>query len=251
MGVIDIDELKNTRWEEKPVAEIAMRRSDVQIVKMAIPQVVPILKMILRAQLIGPKGHAQDKLAERMFNHYLDGDGSDFILTLDDMKYMNSAAKLFNKNAALIDIRMKDKTTPNPVWAIACGKAKAAGIPQDYTGHLHSVWDNGSISTYTVNYSGEVKPTRQLRRLGEIKTTGSSSCVWEGTVDYFDRFDLDPRWDWSLSNQQGRSWRGERRTRMGYILDVGTEFDMKSPKANVLQYETDSSITFSGSIARG
>jgi hypothetical protein len=245
MSLIDV--IKNEKWEIRSRTDIEMQRYTIKLAKISTPLLSRMLTEYMRTELIGPKAHAQDKLAERLFVHYLDEDGSDFMLTLEDMKYMNSAVKLHDMVTPAIDLRVKDTRTklPNPAWGAACTQAEATGIPQNYAGRLLSHIDNGAISAYTVKYSGQVKQTRQFRRSWEPKATGNVACAWEGAVEYYDRFDLDPRWDWSPSNREGRSPGGERRTRIGYILDVGTDFDMISPKANVFQREFDSAITFS------
>jgi hypothetical protein len=226
MSVIDdvIKKLKDTPWEEQSRAAVEAEKIAIKAVKITIPFSSRIMKKFLRDQLAG---HAKDDLARRMFAHYLDDDGEDFILTLDDMKHMNGNGG--------IDLRVKDLNdrTLKPEWTAACAAAKAGGGPQNYSGRLHWGWDNGAIANYTVIYNGTVTAT-------------GGSCVWKGQVEYFDRFDLDPRWGWSPSNPQGRSRGGERRTRIGYILDLGTDYDMKSPKADVTQGEGDTAITFTG-----
>jgi len=224
-----IDALKDVKWEEKSQSEIDAKKLEFAALKISVPLLVPVAKHFLRNELTGPGGHAKDELAKRMFDHYLDEDGKLFVLTLDDMKAMNANG---------IDIRNKDTSTVNPDFAVACSKAKAAGTAQDYSGKLHWVWDNGSIANYTVHYAGQI-------------TAAGGVCKWEGVVDYFDRFDLDPRWGWTPSNPQGRSRGGERRTRIGYILDLGTDYDVKSPKARTWQRETDKAITFDGTIVAG
>ncbi|MGL4550593.1 MAG: hypothetical protein ACRC33_05355 [Gemmataceae bacterium] len=223
MSIIDdvIKKLKDTPWEEQSRAAVEAERITIKGVKIAVPFSVPIMKKFLRDQLAG---HAKDDIAKRMFAHYLDGSGQDFFLTLDDMKSMNNG----------IDLRAKglNDRAAKPEWTAACTAARA-GTPADYSGRLHWGWDNGAIANYSVLYKGTVTATGGV-------------CVWAGQVEFFDRFDLDPRWGWSPSNQQGRSKGGERRTRIGYILDLGTDYDMKSPKADATQGENDSALTFTG-----
>jgi hypothetical protein len=143
------------------------------------------------------------------------------------MKTMNSG-----KFPQPVDIRKIDKFgNDNPRFQTACTNAQSSGMPQDYSGQLGWVYDNGAIANYNVNYSGRVRER-------------SGSFVWEGTVDFADRFDLDPRWTWSATNTQGRSALGERRTRLGYILNLGTDFDIKSAKTRASQESDDKSISF-------
>ncbi len=239
MSVADgiIKRLKEIKWEEKSQSEIDSERGAVRLLKNNVPWIVPELKNMLRNELTGPGGHAGDDLAKRMFNHYLDDSGQDFVLTLEDMKSMNRQDPRMAPQGG-IDIRKKDVDAANPDFVTACLNAISSRSPQDYNGRLLWGWDNGAISTYTINYAGKVTAT-------------GGGCTWKGTVDYFDRFDLDPRWGWSPSNKQGRSRGGERRTRIGYILSLGVDFDMKSPKANVSQKDSDSALTFDGTIVPG
>jgi hypothetical protein len=190
--------------------------------------------------LIQMKPHARDQLAVRMFRHYLNSAGQDFTLTLADMKAMNIPTKSMNGTGAIktpqIDIRNKNEKTVNPDFAAACGRANisASGKGEPYSGKLLWGWDNGAISTYTVNYTGTISSAMAM----------GGFCTWTGTVEFVDRFDMDPIWGWSPQNQGGRVAHGERRTRIGYILNLGTDFDVKSPKAKVSQGENDLCITF-------
>src|SRR5206468_361400 len=111
MGVADgiIPKLKDIQWEEKGRPEIETERAAIAVAKV-VPLVEPILKKFLRDQLVGSGGHAKDELAKRMFNHYLDAFGLVFVLTLDDMKHMNSPAVPGHDG---IDVRMKDMATRN------------------------------------------------------------------------------------------------------------------------------------------
>jgi hypothetical protein len=229
-----IKRLKNVKWEDQWQIEIEGERASLATAKVMQPGLALKLKEMLRNELAGPGGHAGDQLAVRLFNHYLDDSGQTFVLTLDDMKAMSQPAARMSPKG--IDLHNKDDSTVNPDFESAWRTAIATQTPQDYSGSRFCGWDDGAISTYTVKYTGKI-------------TAMDTHCKWAGTVEYFDRFDLDPRWGWSPSNTQGRTAEGERRTRIGYILSVGTDFDIKSPKANAWQKETDATITLDGTIA--
>lgn len=226
-----IKELKETAWEEKSQLTIDSFRLMVAGVKFKSPSARLLMMGFLRQEL---EKHASDDLAKRLFNHYLGGGGKDFTLTLGDMVHMNSDERVRGH----IDIRTTEFGSPNPAFESACTSAKAGRGIQDYSGRLHWIWDNGAISTYTVIYAGRIKLINNV-------------CQWKGGVEFFDRFDLDPRWGWSESNKQGRSRGGERRTRIGYILALGSDFDIKSPQASVVQQETDTEISFDGASSPG
>src|SRR5262249_14780202 len=105
--------------------------------------------------------HARDQLAVRMFNHYLNNAGKDFMLTLADMQAMNTPTKSINGTGNIktpeIDIRNKDENTVNPDFAAACGRANISDSGKEaYSGKLLWGWDNGAISSYTINYSGTI-----------------------------------------------------------------------------------------------
>jgi len=226
------------RWSEAyafPLAGPAFRwqcRNILEFVLIGTPYFLPV-------GLYNQKPHARDQLAVRLFRHYLNGNGKSFVLTLADMKAMNTPTKSLNGTGSIktpqIDIRNKDEKTENPDFTNACRRADISGFGKGvaYNGKLSWGWDNGAISSYTVNYSGTVTS-------GTVK----GDCTWTGTVDFADRFDFDPIWTWSPSNHGWRSANGERRTRIGYILNLGMDFDITSKKANVSQGENDLCITF-------
>jgi hypothetical protein len=205
------------RWECRNILEFVL---------IGTPYFVPI-------GLYNQKPHARDQLAVRLFRHYLNGGGKSFALTLADMKAMNTPTTSMNGTGAIktphIDIRNKDEKTVNPDFAPACRRADiSASGKEAYSGQLSWGWDNGAISTYTINYSGTI-----------TSGTVTGDCTWTGTVEFVDRFDFDPIWTWSPSNHGWRTANGERRTRIGYILNLGMDFDITSPKANASQGEND------------
>ena len=65
MGLDDIiKKLKETKWEEESKATIVGMRGTIAVVKQTTPGtiVTPILREILREQLVGAGGHAKDDL---------------------------------------------------------------------------------------------------------------------------------------------------------------------------------------------
>jgi hypothetical protein len=197
--------------------------------------VTPVLREILREQLIGVGGHAKDDLAVRLFNHYLDKRGADFALTIADIKLMNSPAIPV---PGPIDIRKNSWQDPGIrlEWSKQLALAKSTKTPQDYSGSVLWVWDNGAIANYTVKYVGKVSVSKK----GVVE--------WNGNVVFSDRFDLDPRWNWSPSTPGGRSRRGERRTRIGYMLNLGTDFNIIGPTAEAIQRASAKHLVFSGKV---
>jgi hypothetical protein len=238
VGLDDIiKKLKETKWEEESKATIVGMRGTIAIVKQTTPGniVTPILREILREQLVGAGGHAKDDLAIRLFNHYLDKRGADFALTIVDIKNMNSPAIPV---PGPIDIRKNSWQDPGVrvEWSKQVALAASAKTPQNYSGSVLWAWDNGAIANYTVKYTGKVS----VSKAGVVE--------WLGQVIFFDRFDLDPRWNWSPSTPGGRSRRGERRTRIGYMLNLGTDFDIIGPTAEASQSSSAKHLVFSGKI---
>jgi hypothetical protein len=227
MGALDsiIKKLKNVKWEESSQTEVEAFRLSIAAFKAFNSWAPPIMREFLRKELVS---HAKDKLAMRLFNHYLYSWGGDYTLKHTDMQHMMGNTCSFGH----INLQAISASSPGPKpeWGSACSRAKSSGNPQEYSGSLLWAWDNGAIANYTVRYNGKVH-------------NAGGACLWRGTVNYFDRFDLDPRWGWSPSNPQGRSRGGERRTRIGYMLDLGWDFDIVSPRAKATQGEFDAELT--------
>lgn len=236
---MDIDDivktLKETEWEEESKATILSLRYTIAASKISIlgQIAIPKLKQLLRDQLIGKNGHAKDKLAARLFDHYLYKGGATYQLSMEDMNLMNTR---ISTHIGPIDIRKYSYQSPaiKPEWHAAIAKAKVTKKAQKYSGSLLWVWDNGAIANYTVKYTGSASVSRK----GVVK--------WEGHAQFIDRFDMDPRWNWSESTPGGRSRGGERRTRIGYMLNLGDDFDIRSMNASAIQLASVKYIEFRG-----
>lgn len=238
MGLDEIvKKIKETKWEKESKATIVLMRSTITVLKQTMPGaiVTPVLREVLRDQLVGVGGHAKDGLAIRLFNHYLDKRGADFALTIVDIKWMNDLAIPV---PGPIDIRKNSWQDPGVriEWTKQLRLAKSTNTPQVYSGSVLWAWDNGAIANYTVKYVGNVS----VSKAGVVE--------WSGHVEFSDRFDLDPRWNWSPSTPGGRSRRGERRTRIGYMLNLGTDFNIIGPKAEAIQRASAKHLVFSSKI---
>lgn len=230
-----LNSLESMKLELMSKWEIETLRFAALSLKASSPTIHHEMKLMMLDELTGimsGKAHAKDKLALRLFRHYIFCAG-DFMLTIDDMRHMNTDDPM----GGPIDLKYeswesKDKSAVfRPEWNKAMMDAGSKSVP--FSGNVHWVWDNGAISTYRVDYEGSMRSATDY----DIDTT-----FWTGRVSYFDRFDLDPRWTWSPANPQGRTDTGERRTRIGYILNLGTDFDIKSPWMNAKQHVTDGSL---------
>ena len=223
-----IERIKNTEWEKMSKAKIDAYRAVVFLFKVRFGFTRPLLVAALYNEL---KKHASDRFALNLFQHYLGKAGKRYSLPLAGMKYISSNTAGLSPHGSL-DIRYNDYAKGiRSEFVSKCRQVKRSGKKQEYSGTTLRVWDNGAISTYTVAYQGYLQRT-------------TKGCEWSGKVRFYDRFDLNPRWNWSPSNNQGRSPGGERRTRIGYILNLGTDFDIYSVIAEASQGERDSEIDF-------
>lgn len=226
-----ISALKSQKLELMPQYQVIGLRLGVEAAKSQSAAATMAMKAAMLNELVGPGGHAKDDLAKRLFQHYIFGAGLPFNLTVADMQTMNSSAGSLSPGR--IDLRKthwQDKNIRKE-WTAAM---KAASKNPPYSGKVVWVWDDGAIANYTVNYEGKAM------RSG---TSPKSPAVWCGRVQFIDRFDLDPRWGWSPTNQQSRTQLGERRTRIGYVLNLGTDFNILSPWTGGMQGENEPGLT--------
>ncbi|HVS38163.1 MAG TPA: hypothetical protein VMS17_21570 [Gemmataceae bacterium] len=121
MSVTDdiIQKLKEREWEDLSPPELMAERTNMTALKAIVPALRPNLQNQQHNELNGPSGHAGDELAKRMFNHYLDDAGQLFVLTLDDMKSMNTKDPRMAPQGG-IDIRKSDTNTVNSAFAAMC-----------------------------------------------------------------------------------------------------------------------------------
>lgn len=227
-----LDDLEAMQLEKKSRMEIEILRGMCAKIKATAPLTTQAMKAALDFKLTGPKGHASDGLARRMFKHYLYRSG-EFTLAVEDMKAMNSDTT-GDFAPGPINLKLDDynETANRSEWNNAVSAAMTR--PVDFSGSIVWVWDNGAISSYKVHYKGQFEA---------LVPNDADTVEWRGVVSFSDRFDLDPRWNWSPANKQGRSAEGERRTRIGYILDLGTDFDMVSPWIAAKQHTMEKTLT--------
>jgi hypothetical protein len=224
-----LDDLEEIQLETKSRFEIEGLRVTCAAVKFRSPEARIAMKLCMDHKLLGPGGNARDDLAKRMCRHYLYGNG-DFNLTIEDMKWMNSGRTEFSSEGP-INLRVEDygEVVPRKEWNDAVFEAETKNVP--FSGALVWGWDNGAIASYKVHYAGV------------MHRDAAGSVEWRGTVAFTDRFDLDPRWGWTPNNPQGRTALGERHTRMGYIVDVGHDYDVRSEWISAKQGARENALT--------
>jgi hypothetical protein len=64
------------------------------------------------------------------------------------------------------------------------------------------------------------------------------------SVSFSVSFDFDPIWDWSEKSY--RSAEGERRVRLAYIVNLGTDYDVTSVRAYARQLSDDLRLKITG-----
>ena len=219
-----IQKAKNTQWEKMPREIIESYRDDIRQVK-SIPGIEKQMREILRQQLTGRGGHAQDNLAVRIFNHYLLRSGNPLILSLPDIKYIMTYRVNIKK------IWGGNQKSSTSKWDKSIKEVKShPRITKFYSGKSHNVMNNGAIAKYTTYFHGLIFPDTD------------EDGIWKGFVRFYDRFDLDPHWDWATSRKRSRTAGGERRTRIGYMLDLGKDFDIHSNWVQARQRSKHQSI---------
>ena len=219
----------NTKWELKPKEEIEALRAKIAKFKQAHPEYVALAKTFLQVEA---SARAQfDDIADRMLKLYF-GDPvkarRGFELSIADMQRM--ASNSAGKGGARGDPSDRISLATHADWATRCEEAISTGSPVRFNGTINGVWDNGTIGNFTVTFNGTIQRSKD-------PDTGQWIALWTGTVKFTDRFDFDPWWNWSKSNADTakRTAEGERRTRIGYMLDLGTDFNVVSEVAEATQ----------------
>jgi len=226
-----VEKIKRIKWERRSEFEVKAYRTLLFGMKASTPLIIPILKKILKEQL---KIHGKDDIAHDMFKHYFDGGGERYTLTVEQMKQMSTGT---GKRGQKIDVRRTiiSHRRINPKFTEAVRKALRTGKRVPYSVHINPWgWDNGSIGNYEINIKGEICPKDKRR------------YVFFGTMNFSDTFDFNPNWNYSKSKVKFRTPRGERRTRIGYVLSLGTDFKVDSKTLDIYQNSGDKHMTIIG-----
>ncbi|HVT13899.1 MAG TPA: DUF4157 domain-containing protein [Fimbriimonadaceae bacterium] len=154
-----------------------------------------------------------DPLPRALLNNYMDGKGKVFMLTEAQMQAVNGTLN-FRRSAAFESTRAELGAE-----AKKAQRSKSAAVSGRF---LSSALNNGTLGGFTVNYEGR------------LSVTPKGDWTYQGTIDYYDRWDFDPR---PLGAKSGRSAIGELKTRVGAYIE-GEPFDVRSVKAKVIATET-------------
>ncbi|HWA82958.1 MAG TPA: hypothetical protein VG820_05975, partial [Fimbriimonadaceae bacterium] len=150
-----------------------------------------------------------DALPRALLNNYMDGKGKPLVLTEDQMRAVNGTLD-FRRSAAF-----ETKRTELEAAANKGGRTMSGAVSGRF---LSPALNNGTLGGFTVHYDGQ------------LSVTPKGAWTYLGTIDYFDRWDFDPR---PLSAKSGRSALGELKTRVGAYIE-GEPFDVRSVKAKVV-----------------
>lgn len=220
--------------EEKSRWQIDMARSAARTIKFLTPEAGTAISTAMREVL---RLIERSALAGRIFDHYIAGRGATYTLTDRDVRELAGEATYLP-----LDIRRASfqDSRPRQEWLdTLAANRREPGRLVPYIGRTHWATENGAMANYTFLYEGaygEFPISPQLQPACTVP-------MWQGFVRVYDRFDLDPRWTWSPANPGGRSAMGERQTRVGYILEAGTDFDITSPQIYAWQRPNDEATT--------
>jgi hypothetical protein len=225
------DYLHDTPWELKSQTEIDRLRTAAQVYEKKYAFLLPMARKALMLQWLKDEPYADD-LGKRMMDNYFAAPGQQkkpFVLTLADMKFI--AANRPNKNGTQTDFNHTLSLTEAPGWNEACEEALSTGKPQTFNGTFVAQWNDGALGSFTVHFEGTITPQN------------AKLAVWEGTIWFTRLFTFAPNWDYP-SNKH-RSHAGEQRTRIAYILSLGTDYEVTSVHATAVQgnYSTRLRIT--------
>jgi len=172
-------------------------------------------------------------LPKRLLDHYRDGQGTEFCMTVLSMMQCN----------ALIDFG-NDKRSPkflSFVNQMGAEIARNAGsdpallkkaIESDVSfDMIASCNTSGTLGDFTVNASGKLK-------VWDPDQNGTNAdWSFDGSMWWFDRWDFDKRAA-SAKGEPGRTAKGSWRTDVGSWL-IGIPFNVKSPSVPVKQARAD------------
>ena len=208
--------IEETEFEKWSKTELDTLKVTVAVLKTQ-PGVSYILKEILRKKALDRPG-LLDAVGIYMTNHYFDKGGSTYNLGSNYVREMLApgAKKLLGSVPTLLKSRNGPMNAPL-AGSIATSQS-SPGRPIKVQGTVYWIWSNGAISNYDLNYDGW------------ICSSTSRETRWGGSVNIKDKYDMDPDFSGAKRNDIG-----ERRTRIGYILSVGTDYKVISPNVNAYE----------------
>ncbi len=175
----------------------------------------------------------RNDIARRMLDHYINGKGVDFHLTVADCMTLASGQVVNpdrfrqQKVPSIIYQRPRDAERDEKKidWSYGVAVVRAFNsVQMPYKGKVFWNHDNGMINNYRIDYAGEIgygippsaPPSETRKRIH-----------WKGWVCFNDKCDFDPDWNWQPGKRRGKG--GERRTRIMYILNLGWDFKVIGP----------------------
>ncbi len=158
-------------------------------------------------------------LPRRFLNNYMDDTGAEITLTEREMADCNP----------IVDIRrMRNNSFQTELGRLqAAGGGNASLSGPGYGG----AQTNGTLGNFTINWSGE------------LAVSASGSWRFEGTMNFYDYWDFDPR---PFGSGSGRPAFAEVRVRAAAYGLPGRPFHIRSVDAPVIQDNAHSGASWSG-----
>ncbi len=224
---------KQVELETWPYLDVQTLRLATQAAFWDDPQLRENITNLFMSYMTKDHTYLRNDIARRMLDHYINGKGADFHLsvadctTLADGQVVNPDRFRQQKPLSIIYKRPRDAKRNNPTvdWSFGVAVVRAANsVQMPYKGKVFWNHDNGMINNYRVDFAGEIgygippsAPPSETRK-----------CIhWKGWVFFSDKCDFDPDWNWQPGKRRGKG--GERRTRIMYILNLGWDFRVVGP----------------------
>jgi hypothetical protein len=232
-GVIGFDD-PITQWAQREIRR-GVQKGVILVADLALDHAMRALHALrddLDAKLdyiaslpAGLREHVAYEAFAAAFNHYLPkkflrsyvwGGGAKVTLTLQEMIDCNPL------------IRLQRSKAFNSLLASAVAQPGAA-LPLAVS-ILAGAMTNGTLGQFTVRMAGSL--------------TAGSDGTWKasGKMSFYDEWDFDPK-DFSKG---GRSFQGEVKTRVGYVLLPGKGFKIDSVETDFSQTQADASVVWAG-----
>lgn len=230
---LQIEDIIKIKWETKSQVEIDAYKSIVREA-LKLPYARVMAKEVL---LLAIMQSARDYLDGLLFTHYIHGRGKTYNLTDVNLRHILTGLP----PGRPVDLSLTDYTDnkQRKEWLDAFAAVRADRDKRiDYSGTMNWSYGGNALGNHAVIYKGVIA----WQAPNALVQNGPVFPMWMGKITVRDRFDLDPHWDWSPANLGGRSEIGERRTRIGYILDLGTDFDITGPEVLGVQVMFDRAI---------
>lgn len=170
-----------------------------------------------------------DPMKRKLLDHYISGQGADFNLTLEQMKLMPTYIDLFQTNAY------------SPNLSASIDEAKKGRLIQVQT---EVIGQNDALGNFTIHLRGVLKPakgspsgsTDNPYSNGLSPVDPGTPLMFEGTMNWTDYWDFDPKVAMRLKKGTGRGAAAEAAVNAVAALVDGVPFQVTSVTVPMSQY---------------